>query len=120
MQEAWVQSLGWDDPLEKGMATHSSILPGKFCGQRSTTGYCPCIRKRVGHDVVTKQQPVFILSATFPSKGGHAHSLSSVQASQACDFIFRFLAPSKCSVTLSKLRKSRCQHFRAGQKCNLE
>ena len=25
MQEAWVQSLGWEDPLEKGMATHSSI-----------------------------------------------------------------------------------------------
>ena len=26
MQEAWVQSLGWEDPLEKEMATHSSIL----------------------------------------------------------------------------------------------
>ena len=26
MQEAWVQSLGWEDPPEKGMATHSSIL----------------------------------------------------------------------------------------------
>ena len=26
MQEMWVQSLGWEDPLEKGMATHSSIL----------------------------------------------------------------------------------------------
>ena len=26
MQETWVQSLGWKDPLEKGMATHSSIL----------------------------------------------------------------------------------------------
>ena len=26
MREIWVQSLGWDDPLEKGMATHSSIL----------------------------------------------------------------------------------------------
>ena len=26
MQETQVQSLGWDDPLEKGMATHSSIL----------------------------------------------------------------------------------------------
>ena len=26
MQEAWVQPLGWEDPLEKGMATHSSIL----------------------------------------------------------------------------------------------
>ena len=26
MTEIWVQSLGWDDPLEKGMATHSSVL----------------------------------------------------------------------------------------------
>ena len=26
MQETWVRSLGWDDPLEKGKATHSSIL----------------------------------------------------------------------------------------------
>ena len=26
MQESWVQSLGWEDPLEEGMATHSSIL----------------------------------------------------------------------------------------------
>ena len=26
MQETWVRSLGWEDPLEEGMATHSSIL----------------------------------------------------------------------------------------------
>ena len=26
MQETWVQSLGWEDPLEEGIATHSSIL----------------------------------------------------------------------------------------------
>ena len=26
MQKTWVQSLGWEDPLEKGMATHCSIL----------------------------------------------------------------------------------------------
>ena len=26
VEETWVQSLGWEDPLEKGMATHSSIL----------------------------------------------------------------------------------------------
>ena len=26
MQDTWVQSLGWEDPLQKGMATHSSIL----------------------------------------------------------------------------------------------
>ena len=26
MQESWVRSLGWEDPMEEGMATHSSIL----------------------------------------------------------------------------------------------
>ena len=26
MQETWIQPVGWEDPLEKGMATHSSIL----------------------------------------------------------------------------------------------
>ena len=30
MQETWVQSLAWEDPLEKGMATHSSILAWKI------------------------------------------------------------------------------------------
>ena len=30
MQETWVQSLGWEDPLEKEMATHSSILAQKI------------------------------------------------------------------------------------------
>ena len=35
MLETRVRSLGWEDPLEKEMATHSSTLPGKFHGQRS-------------------------------------------------------------------------------------
>ena len=30
MRETWVQSLGWDDPLEKGKAAHSSILAWRF------------------------------------------------------------------------------------------
>ena len=30
MQETWVQSLGWEDPLEKEMATHSSTLTWKI------------------------------------------------------------------------------------------
>ena len=30
MQETWVQSLGWEDPLEKEMATHSSALAWKI------------------------------------------------------------------------------------------
>ena len=36
-----VQSLGGEDPIEKGMATHSSILPGEVHGQRSLAGYSP-------------------------------------------------------------------------------
>ena len=39
--QTWVQSLGWENPLEKGMATHFSILPGESHGQRSLVGYCP-------------------------------------------------------------------------------
>ena len=30
LQETWVQSLGWEDPLEKAMATHSSTLAWKI------------------------------------------------------------------------------------------
>ena len=41
MWETWVQSLGQKDPLEEGMATHSSILAWKIHGQRSLAGYSP-------------------------------------------------------------------------------
>ena len=47
MQETWVRSLGWEDPLEKEMATHSSILPGKSHGQRSLAGYSPWGREEL-------------------------------------------------------------------------
>ena len=32
-QETWFQSLAWDDPLEKGMATHSSIIGASLVAQ---------------------------------------------------------------------------------------
>ena len=38
VQETWVQSLGWEDPLEEGIATHSSTLAWR---QRSLLGYSP-------------------------------------------------------------------------------
>ena len=40
-QETQVPSLGQEDPLDLGMATHSSILSGKSHGQRSLVGYSP-------------------------------------------------------------------------------
>ena len=41
MQETWVLSLSQEEPLEKGMATLSSILAGKSYGQRSLVRYSP-------------------------------------------------------------------------------
>ena len=41
MQETQVQSLSQEDPLEKEMVTHSSILAGKSRGQRSLAGHSP-------------------------------------------------------------------------------
>ena len=38
MWETCVRSLGWEDPLEEGMATHSVSLPGESRGQRSLAG----------------------------------------------------------------------------------
>ena len=45
MQETWIRSLSWEDPLEKGMTTHSVFLPGESHGQRSLAGYSPWGRK---------------------------------------------------------------------------
>ena len=41
MQETQVPSLGQEDTLEKGIATHSIFLSGEFHGQRSLVGYSP-------------------------------------------------------------------------------
>ena len=41
VQETRVQFLGWEDPLEKDMATHSIFLPGESHGQGNLTGCSP-------------------------------------------------------------------------------
>ena len=41
VQETWVQSLDWEDPLEEGMATTPVFLPGESHGQRSLVGHRP-------------------------------------------------------------------------------
>ena len=39
--------LGWEDPLEEGMATHSSVLAWKIYGQRNLVSYSPWGRKEL-------------------------------------------------------------------------
>ena len=50
MCETQIQSLGWEDPLEKGMATHSSILAWRFPWTEEPGGLESVGSKRVGHD----------------------------------------------------------------------
>ena len=47
MQETWVPSLGWEDPLEEGMATYSSILAWRIPWTEEPGGYGPQGRKEL-------------------------------------------------------------------------
>ena len=50
MWETWVQSLGWEDPLQKGMATHSSFLAWRTPWTEEPGGLQSMGSQRVGHN----------------------------------------------------------------------
>ena len=50
MQETWVRSLGWEDPLEREMVTHSSILAWKISWTEEPGGLQSVGSQRIGHD----------------------------------------------------------------------
>ena len=58
MQETWLQFLGWEDPLDKEMAFHSSILAWKIPWTEESGGLRPWVR----HDLATKPPPLPITS----------------------------------------------------------
>ena len=53
MQKTLAQSLGWEDPLEKGMATHSSILVWRIPWTEEPGGLQPMELQRLRHDRAT-------------------------------------------------------------------
>ena len=61
MQETRVQSLGREDTLEKGMATHSSILAWKTPWTKEPGGLQSMGLQRVGHNLATEQQQFLFL-----------------------------------------------------------
>ena len=67
MQETQVQSLGWKDPLEKGMITYSVFLPGESHGQRSLMGYSPW-----GHKELDTTEWHTLTFITFKKKRGQS------------------------------------------------
>ena len=50
MQDTWVRSLGWEDPLEKEMAMHSRILAWRIPWTEEPGGLQSMLLQRVGHD----------------------------------------------------------------------
>ena len=56
MQEMWVQSLGQENPLEKGIANHSSVLAWEIPWTEEPGGLPSMGLQRVKHDIVTEQQ----------------------------------------------------------------
>ena len=54
-QQTWVPSLGWEDPLEKGMAIHSSILAWEIPWTEELAGYTPWGRKESDTILTAKQ-----------------------------------------------------------------
>ena len=67
MQETWVQSLGQEDPLEKRMASHSSILASRSPWTEETGGYSPWGCKEWD---MTEQ---LTLSLSFEGRRGHIY-----------------------------------------------
>ena len=54
LQETWVQSLGWEDPLEKWMPTHSNILAWRIPWTKEPGGLQSLASQRVRHNWATK------------------------------------------------------------------
>ena len=62
-----VPPLGWEGPLEKGMATHSNILAWEIRWTEETCGLQSTGSQTVGHDLATKQQQKFLYTSHEPS-----------------------------------------------------
>ena len=73
--ETWVQSLGWEDPLEEGMATHSSILAYRIPMDREA-------QWDTVHEVTESDTTEWLSSSTFSPK--IAHLLEKEMATHSC------------------------------------
>ena len=88
MQETRARPLGWKDPLEEDMATHSSTLPGKSHGQWSLVGYSPRGHKEsdrseqltlslfirgTARSLISQEKHLMVTSSETASSDGQSH-----------------------------------------------
>ena len=86
MWETWVQSLGWEDPLEEGMATHSSILAWRIPRDRGARLQSMGLQ-RVRHNWATKHTYTYAYAYTHT----HTHTHTNRMAVSHGNSVFNFL-----------------------------
>ena len=95
MQETGVQSLGWEDPLEKGMATHSSILAWRILWTEEPGELQSMGLQRVRHNWVTNTTPIHRVakSRTRLSDFTSSSNLHFIVATLCCNYLFALCVP---------------------------
>ena len=80
MQETQVQSLGWEDPLEKEMATHSSTLAWKIPQTEEPDRLQSMGSQKVRHNWVTQLHLLHVMNKSSSHHKGYPHKLSTRDA----------------------------------------
>ena len=79
MWETWVQSLGWEDPLEKGMATTPVFWPGEFHGLYSPWGGKESdMTEQLSLSKIRECITIFSFMSNFPVRDGPTKGRDSV------------------------------------------
>ena len=105
VQETRVRSLGWEDPLEKKMATHSSILVWKISFTEEPGGLQSMGSQRVGHDWATN---IYLLTYKFITNRKSFTFCRSVKVQEPRDrsiFIFHASFPICWSISNKRSEK---------------
>ena len=95
MRETWVRSLGWEEPLEKGKATHSSTLAWNIPRTEEPGGLQSVGSQRVGHGWATKltvqHEGTFMPSSLHPVS---LFTLQQIMTQKAQTFVSWYLFPN--------------------------
>ena len=107
VQETRIWSLGWEDPLEKEMATHSSILAWKISWTKEPGGLQSMGSQRVGHDWATNTYYSFLNVSTRKCKVTYVAGILFLQDGTVLAIVVQSLSPVQLFVTL---RTAAVQH----------
>ena len=99
MQEILIQSLGWEDPLKKEMASHTSILTWGNHGERSLLGYSPWGGKESD---MTEQLTLLVSHHTSDNSDSKFSSVQSLSHVRLCVTLWTLACWARLSVGFSR------------------